>query len=130
MIELELHTGEDTQVWSDSGHRHAIEYLDEARAAIRYGSEPGFHIHDESGELGAYPSLAAALDYLQTSQVWGEVSLAPANRLARNIAEGPTDEIGHFLLEYLADYGPVGIDAQALANLVFARVGGDEEAWG
>lgn len=123
MIELEKVYGDDPatdrgELWSNAEQTHVISKEDGR-----------WYVRDEHGDLGSYPTLAAAFEYLQVSQVWGEVTLAPANRLCRDIADGRADEAGHFLLEYLADYGAVGIDVQALAKQVFERIGADEEAW-
>lgn len=41
--------------------------------------------------------------------------------LERNIEEGRPDEIMYFLVEFLAEWGPEGIDVQRLANRVFER---------
>jgi hypothetical protein len=98
---------DDEELWQDADQSHVIS---------REGD--GWYIRDESGELGAYPSLAAALDYLQVSQVWGPVELGPARRLRRNVTEGRADEVAQFLLEYLAEYGTVGIDVRDLAENV------------
>lgn len=46
----------------------------------------------------------------------------PANRLRNDIETGPTHSIERYLLEYLAEYGTAGIDAQALAQRVFERL--------
>lgn len=113
MIELEK-IAED--MWSDEPNTHVIVH----EGWDYPGHAPGFYVRDEDGDVGIRPTFDEAFELAQAE--WGEVTLAPANRLARNIAEGRADEVGHFLLEYLADHGAVGIDVQALATLVFARV--------
>lgn len=121
MIELEKIAGD---MWSDEPNTHVIVHEDWDYP----GHAPGFYVRDEDGDVGVYPTFAEAFERAQ--EEWGEVTLAPANRLRAEIEEGRTGEIGHFLLEYLADYGAVGIDARALARRVFERIGGDEEARG
>lgn len=112
MIELDkLH--ED--VWSDEDNWHVI-----ARETEETYHSAGFYVRDEDGENGPYPTLTLALN--QAQALWGEVTLAPANRLRANIDGGRGNEVGDFLLEYLATYGTVGVDAQALAQRVFARI--------
>jgi hypothetical protein len=127
MIELQRDESQDIRVWADSDFSHVI--VEEAEETYRYGSGgPGWYVRDENGERGPSRTFAEAFDIAE--ELWDdEVSLAPANRLRRDIADGRADEVGHFLLEYLADHGAVGIDVQALAQQVFARVGADEEAW-
>lgn len=46
----------------------------------------------------------------------------PAQRLVEDIEHGRTHAIEGYLLEYLAEYGTEGIDAQALARRVFERI--------
>lgn len=48
------------------------------------------------------------------------------DRLVEEIEHGRTGEIGDFLLQHLADYGPEGLDVQALARRVFERYEEDE----
>lgn len=43
-------------------------------------------------------------------------------RLERDIEEGRVDEIGQFLLEHLANWGPEYVDVQRLANRVMERI--------
>lgn len=110
MIELEKIADD---VWSDQSQDHVI--VEEQWTTNVHG--PGFYVRDEGGENGPYPTLTLALN--QAQALWGEVTLAPANRLRRDIDHR---DGGQFLLEYLATYGTVGIDAQALAQRVFARI--------
>lgn len=114
MIELEKVYGDEPEtdrgeLWSNAEQTHVISKEDGQ-----------YWVRDENGDVGVANDLATALDLAQAE--WTEVTLAPANRLCHNIAFGRADEVGEFLLEYLADYGAVGIDVQALANLVFARI--------
>jgi hypothetical protein len=122
MIELdrvENQYGEqDVELWADNEYLHVIVHEDWANES--HGS--GWYVRDESGELGVYPSLGDAFDYLRTSQVWGEVTLAPARRLIADMTYEDETDAGRYLLEYLATYGAVGIDPQALAKLAFARL--------
>lgn len=120
MIELDRDIEQgDTQVWADAEFRHVIVL--ETEDIVRYDARPGWYVRDEDVfERGPYQTLADALTVAQNA--WGDVTLAPANRLRRDITEGRADEVEQFLLEYLADYGAVGIDVQALANLVFTRI--------
>jgi hypothetical protein len=121
MITLERVTGEDFpgQVWSNDANTHVI--VEETEETYRFDSAgPGWYWRDEDGESNRFDTLDAALQ--DARRQWGEIALGPAMRLSRNIAEGRADEVGHFLLEYLAEYGAAGIDAQALANRVFARI--------
>lgn len=126
MIELSnvtaLDAPEGTELWSDEDNWHVIvlETEETYRSA-------GWYVRDENGERGPLDDFAQAFDAAQ--KAWGEVTLLPANRLRADIETGRADEVGHFLLEYLADYGAVGIDAQALAKRVFERIGADDEAW-
>lgn len=119
MIELERDESQDIEVWADGEFEHVIvqETVDTFRLG---GPGPGWYVRDVDGEEGAFPTLERALVAARIR--WVEVSLAPANRLRQEIAEGRADEVGNFLLEYLATYGPVGIDAQALARRVFERI--------
>lgn len=118
MIELERGESQDIQVWADSDFRHVI--VRETEGTYRYGSGgSGYYVRDEIGEVGPYLSLGEAFEMAQDR--WGEVTLAPANRLARNLAEGREHAVADYLLEYLAKYGAVGIDVQALAQLVMTR---------
>lgn len=130
MIELERIEDPifEGRTWTNESNTHVI--IEETEDTYRYGSGgPGWYVRGENAERGPVRTFAEAFDLAE--ELWtDEVSLAPANRLRAEIAEGRADEVGHFLLEYLADHGAVGIDVQALANQVFARVGGDEEAWG
>jgi hypothetical protein len=43
------------------------------------------------------------------------------DRLIRNVQTGRPAEIGDFFLEHIAEYGTDGIDAQAMAQLIFHR---------
>lgn len=105
------------ELWSDETNEHVIS------------QEGGrWFVRDEEGGSQGWDTFAQA--FADAQDLWLDVvTLEPANRLRRVIAEGRADEVGHFLLEYLADYGAVGIDVQALAQQVFQRVGADEEAW-
>lgn len=122
MIELQkVETPEDPtgfygEVWTNEANTHVIAQEDGR-----------WFVRDESGTLGDYPTFSSAFEFARLA--WGEVTLAPASRLRETIEDGRADEVGHFLLEYLADHGAVGIDVQALARRVFERVGDDEEAW-
>lgn len=113
MIELEHQDHDDPTsfygvLWTDETNEHVI------------AEEGGlFYVRDENGERGAYDTFEQAFTAAQ--KAWGEVTLAPANRVTRNIAEGRSGEVSDYLLEYLAAYGAVGIDVQVLANLVFVR---------
>ena len=119
MIELELNASQGPQVWGDGSYTHVI--VEETEDTAPFSSPgAGFYVRDEGGENGPYPTLARALD--QARALWGEVELAPAVRLRNDIELGRADEIGDFLLEYLATYGTAGIDAQALARRVFERI--------
>jgi hypothetical protein len=128
MIELEPTTDEYTGVsfWHDVEYRHVIVLETEDTARLS-GPGPGWYVRDENDELGPFNTFEQAL--FAADDRWLEISLAPANRLRETIETGRADEVGHFLLEYLADYGAVWIDVQELATRVFERVGGDEEAW-
>lgn len=130
MIELERIEDPifEGRTWTDAANEHVIVHETE-RFYRGVNGEPGWYVRDVEGEHDRFDTFAQAFDYVNDPEVWGEVTLAPANRLRRDIAEGRADEVGHFLLEYLADFGAVGIDAQELAQQVFARVGNDEEAW-
>lgn len=129
MIELERMEDPifEGRVWTDAANEHVLVL--ETEDTYRYGSGgPGWYVRDENAERGPVRTFAEAFDIAE--ELWtDEVSLAPANRLRQEIEQGRADEIGHFLLEYLADYGTAGIDAKALATRVFERVGADEEAW-
>lgn len=116
MIELDLVYGDEPEtdrgeLWSNTEQTHVISEEDGR-----------FHIRDEAGDLGSYPTLADAFDYLMDSQVWGEVTLAPANRLRHNIDVEDECDGMQYLTQYLATYGTAGIDAQALARRVFERL--------
>lgn len=89
------------------------------RAHVISEEDGRYWVRDESGALGDFPTFSSAFEHAE--MVWG-ATLAPANRLARDVAEGRPDEVGQFLIEYLAEYGAVGIDVRALANLVLARI--------
>lgn len=114
MIELERRqhndpTGFYGAFWTDEANEHVI------------AEEGGqYWVRDENGDVGVANDLATAFD-LATAE-WGEVALADANRLRRNVEEGRSGEVDYFLLEYLAAYGTAGIDAQALARRVFERI--------
>jgi len=122
MIELERDDSQDFEgtVWHDANYSHVIVHEPEPFDRGTSGT-PGWYVRDENGESGPHGSFAEALSGSQWA--WqDEVTLGPANRLVIDIDSSRSDEAGQFLLEYLAEYGPVGIDAQALANLVFARI--------
>src|SRR5687768_12443530 len=128
MIELQRDDSQDFEgtLWADANYSHVI--VQETESTYRYGSGgPGWYVRDEDGEIGPFNTFEQAL--FAADDRWLEISLAPANRLRETIETGRADEVGHFLLEYLADYGAVGIDVQELAQQVFERVGADEEAW-
>lgn len=112
MIELERLADD---MWSDEPNAHVIVHEDWSHSL----HQPGFYVRDEDGDVGVATDFAGAL--LLARAAWGEVTLAPANRLARDIADGRADEVGQFLIEYLAEHGAVGIDAHSLANLVLAK---------
>jgi hypothetical protein len=118
MIILERVTSEDFpgQVWTDESNTHVIveETADTVRVDIPMA--PGFYVRDEDGEHGRYSTLGLALEFARF--VWGPVELGPARRLRRNVTEGRADEVAQFLLEYLAEYGTVGIDVRDLAENV------------
>lgn len=120
-VELERdESGEhEGQVWHDVDFRHVIVEETEDTARID-GPGPGFYVRDEDGESGPHATLTGAL--AAAERMWGEVTLAPANRLVVELADGRADEVGEFLLQYLAEYGTTGIDAQALAQRVFERI--------
>lgn len=120
MIELERDTEDPHfpgEVWASHDHMHVI--VQETESTVRRGSEPGWYVRDTNGERGPYDAFDQA--FAAAQKAWGEVSLAPANRLARNLAEGREHAVADYLLEYLAEYGAVGIDVQALAQLVMTR---------
>lgn len=118
MITLERVTDTDWpgQVWTDEANTHVIveETADTVRVDIPMA--PGLYVRDENGELGPYSTLELALEFARYA--WGPVELGPARRLRRDIAEGRADDVAQFLLEYLAEYGPVGIDVRDLAENV------------
>jgi hypothetical protein len=119
MIELERDGSQDIQVWADSDYSHVI--VQETEDTYRFDSGgPGWYVRDENGELGPFNTFEQAL--FAADDRWLEISLAPANRLRRDIAEGRAHSVAQYLLEYLAEYGAVGIDVQALANLVLTRL--------
>jgi hypothetical protein len=119
MIELERDASQDIQVWADADFSHVI--VQETEDTYRYGSGgPGWYVRDENGETGPFNTFEQAL--YAADDRWIMVSLYPANRLREEVESGRPDEIGQFLLEYLAEYGPVGIDAQDLAQRVFERI--------
>jgi hypothetical protein len=122
MIELERDESQDIEVWGDVEFMHVI--VRETAETFPHSSPgPGFYVRDEAGERGPFDTLEQA--FVAAEKAWGEVTLAPANRLRRDLDIGRADEIGDFLLEYLAEYGAVGIDPQALAQQVFARAEDD-----
>lgn len=125
MITLERVTSEDFpgQVWTDESNTHVI--VEETEGTYRFDSAgPGWYWRDEDGESNRFDTLNEALQ--DAVRQWGEVSLAPANRLRRDVAEGRADEVGQFLLEYLAEYGAIGIDVQVLAELVLIKQSGED----
>lgn len=122
MIELdrvENQYGEqDVELWADNEYLHVIVRED----WVNHSHDPGWYVRDEDGERGAFRSFAEAFNAAEL--LWapvGDVTLAPARRLVADIAESEPWGAGQFLLEYLAAYGAVGIDVQALAEQVFAR---------
>lgn len=50
-------------------------------------------------------------------------------RLVGEIETGRIDEIGDFLLEHLAEWGPGDLDVGALARRVFERRNDEPEEW-
>jgi hypothetical protein len=120
MIELERDESQDIQVWADSDFSHVI--VEETPDTYRFdGGAPGFWVRYEEGEDGPFPSLDVAL--IEARETWDdEVTLAPANRLRRDIEDGDENDGMQWLVEYLATYGTAGIDAQALAQRVFERI--------
>lgn len=122
MIELERDESGDFpgQVWANSGFTHVI--VEETENTCRIdGPGPGWYVRDENGESGPFIDLA---DAFRAAQVhWGmDVTLAPANRLRRDIEDGDEEDGMQWLVEYLATYGTAGIDAQRLAVRVFERI--------
>lgn len=121
MIELERDESQDTQVWADANFSHVIVEETEDTVRVDIPMAPGFYVRDEDGAAGPWPTLDSALEAAHSQ--WGDaVALAPALRLERDVAVGRAGEVGDFLLEYLATYGAVGIDARELAQQVFARI--------
>jgi hypothetical protein len=121
MIELEKVDDPhfEGQVWSDKSEMHVI--VQETENTYRHGSSPGWYVRDENGESGPHGSLAEALSGSQWA--WQtEVTLAPANRLRDAVEVEDENDVGTYLLEYLAAYGTAGIDAQALAKRVSERI--------
>jgi len=114
MIELKREQHDDPTgfygvLWTDESNEHVI------------AQEGGlFYVRDENGSSGAWSTFDEA--FADALDLWTEVSLAPANQVAVDIELGRADEVGDFLLEYLAEYGAVGIDVQRLARRVFDRV--------
>lgn len=113
MIELERHDENDPTgfygvLWTDESNTHVIV-------------EEGAHlwVRDESGDVGVANELGTALELARAE--WGEVTLAPARRLRDDIELGRSHAVADFLLEYLAEYGAVGIDVKALAQTVLER---------
>lgn len=126
-IELEYDESGDFpgQVWHDANFSHVI--VQETADTVGTVSVPGWYVRDEVRELGPFNDLVQAL--AEARGVWGEVTLAPANRLVADIAEGRADEVAQFLVEYLAAYGAVGIDVQALASRVLVKQEGGEQGY-
>ena len=125
MIELRRITPLDSlageEFWSDETNEHVIAR--ETEETVRYdGDGPGWYVRDEVREMGPFDDFAQAL--AEAEGVWREVTLAPANRLRDAIEVEDENDVGTYLLEYLATYGAVGIDAQALARRVFERIEG------
>lgn len=113
MIELER---DDDNFWSDKHGLHVI-----VRVQRSIDDRPGFYVRDyNGGERGPFVDLTDALTVAEAA--WGEVTLAPANRLRRDIEDGDEDDGMQWLVEYLAEYGTAGINAQALAQRVFERL--------
>jgi len=54
-----------------------------------------------------------------------DTQAAAESRLIDEIETGRVDEIGDFLLEHLAEYGPGDLDVGALARRVFERINED-----
>lgn len=119
MIELDRvenqHGEQDVELWADSEYLHVIVREDWEHSL----HAPGWYVRDEDAEEGSFDTFGEAFETAE--RMWGEVTLAPARRLLVDIAEGRADEVGQSLLEYLAAYGAVGIDVQALAEQVCAR---------
>jgi hypothetical protein len=118
MIELERDESQDIQVWADKDFVHVI--VQETEETVRIGFAPGWYVRDEGGEMGAFEDFALALGV--AGDTWGEVTLAPASRLRDAVEVEDENDVGNYLLEYLAKYGTAGIDAQALAKRVFERI--------
>jgi hypothetical protein len=109
--------GQDVELWHDVEYRHVIVREDWEHSL----HAPGWYVRDEHIELGAFGTFGEALAVAQAA--WGtEVTLAPANRLRAAVEVEDENDVGTYLLEYLATYGTVGIDAQALAVRVFERI--------
>lgn len=122
MIELdqvENHEDGDVELWADAEYRHVIVCEDWEHSL----HAPGWYVRDEHIELGAFGTFGEALAVAR--KAWGEVALAPANRLRAAVEVEDENDVGTYLLEYLATYGTVGIDAQALAVRVFERIAED-----
>jgi hypothetical protein len=116
MIELER---TEPDLWITADEFYAIVELTSDIPALNYQG-PGFYVRDNEGDVGPFRTLDEALHAAELR--WGEVTLAPANRLRRNIDVEDECDAGNYLLEYLAYYGTAGIDAQALARRVFERI--------
>jgi hypothetical protein len=119
MIELERDESQDIQVWADADFRHVI--VQEPGTTLVEYLAPGWYVRDEGGEYGPYGDLAEAL--VAAQGIW-DVTLAPANRLRRDIEDGDENDGMQHLTEYLAEHGTVGIDPQALAQRIFERLEG------
>lgn len=120
MIELERDESQDIQVWADADFSHVIVQETEDTVRVDIPMEPGWYVRDEDGESGPFLLFVDALDGA-ADRGW-DVTLGPANRLVRDMTNGDETDAGPFLVQYLATYGPVGIDVQALANLALTRL--------
>lgn len=119
MIELERDESQDIEVWADSDFSHVIVHETED-APHGYGPA-GWYVRDENVKEGPFRTLEVAL-YAALAQWGSAVTLAPANRLRAAIDVEDENDVGTYLLEYLATYGTAGIDAQTLARRVFERL--------
>ena len=121
MIELSRDDSPEqySEVWADADLSHVIVHETEAFDRGVSG-EPGWYVRDEDGEEGPFPTLDLALEAAHLR--WGGVSLAPANRLRRDIEDGDENDGMRWLVEYLATYGTADIDAQELARRVSERL--------
>jgi hypothetical protein len=127
MIILERVTGSDWPgvTWTDDVNAHVIVLETDETVRVDILMEPGWYLRDEDGETGPWPSLDDALTEAEFQ--WGDaVALGPCARLVRDLHDArPGEGALRQLVEHLADYGPGGIDVQALAELVLRK----EEWW-